>query len=194
MVVGGAEELLEQLGRGEPGVAEGLYSAYNAYIRAVVRRQLSDQLRSRVDSADVVQSVWAQVVREIDAGGWQVASEPQLRALLAVIARRRVVNRARAQARSIPTEQPDSEEWKAVESADQTRPSQIAQAGELWDRLLNLCPPEHRDVLQLRREGLTLDEVAARTGLHEGSVRRILRQLSRDLARHNATLTPMSAG
>jgi RNA polymerase sigma-70 factor (ECF subfamily) len=34
----------------------------------------------------------------------------------------------------------------------------------------------------LKREGLPLTEIAARTGLHEGSVRRILRRLSRDLA------------
>ena len=35
---------------------------------------------------------------------------------------------------------------------------------------------------ELRRQGLPLTEVAARTGFHEGSVRRILRRLASELA------------
>jgi RNA polymerase sigma-70 factor (ECF subfamily) len=45
-------------------------------------------------------------------------------------------------------------------------------------------------VLVLRREGLPLAEIAARTGLHEGSVRRILRRLARELALRAEPLTP----
>jgi DNA-binding IclR family transcriptional regulator len=48
--------------------------------------------------------------------------------------------------------------------------------------MLALCPPAHHAVLELKRQGFTLMEVAKRTGLHEGSVRRILRQLARQLA------------
>jgi RNA polymerase sigma-70 factor (ECF subfamily) len=55
-------------------------------------------------------------------------------------------------------------------------------ADELWQRMLALCPPGHHQLLHLRKQGLTLDEIARRTGLHEGSVRRILRRLSRQLA------------
>jgi RNA polymerase sigma-70 factor (ECF subfamily) len=70
------------------------------------------------------------------------------------------------------------------------RASEVVQADELWETLLRLCPAEHRDVLRLRREGLTMQEVAARTGLHEGSVRRILRRLSRDLVLNANPLQP----
>jgi RNA polymerase sigma-70 factor (ECF subfamily) len=67
-------------------------------------------------------------------------------------------------------------------AAGQPRPSEVAQAGELWDRMLALCPADHHEVLRLRRSGLPLMEVAARTGMHEGSVRRILRRLARRLS------------
>ena len=53
--------------------------------------------------------------------------------------------------------------------------------------MLDLCPPEHHEVLVLRREGLPLVEIAARTGLHEGSVRRILRRLARELTPTSST-------
>jgi RNA polymerase sigma-70 factor (ECF subfamily) len=66
--------------------------------------------------------------------------------------------------------------------ADEPHPSEVAQADDLWQRMLRLCPPEHHVVLHLRREGLSSGEIAARTGLHEGSVRRVLRRLARTLA------------
>jgi RNA polymerase sigma-70 factor (ECF subfamily) len=52
----------------------------------------------------------------------------------------------------------------------------------LWERLLELCPPAHHDILWLRRSGCGPEEISRRTGLHEGSVRRVLRQLARRLA------------
>jgi RNA polymerase sigma-70 factor (ECF subfamily) len=47
---------------------------------------------------------------------------------------------------------------------------------------LTLCPPAHRELLQLKRQGLSLAELAARTGLHASSIRRILYTLARRFA------------
>jgi RNA polymerase sigma-70 factor (ECF subfamily) len=175
------EKLLGRLGRGETAAAEELYAAYAAYIRTVVRRQLSARLRAQFDSADVVQSVWVQIIRGIASTGWRVESESQLRALLGVVARRRLFTRARVPAATAGTVL-TGDELDAFPARGQPRASEVARADELWHRLLALCPPEHRDVLHLRREGVALAEIAEQTGLHEGSVRRILRRLSRELA------------
>ena len=59
---------------------------------------------------------------------------------------------------------------------------ETVQADDLWIRLLASCPPEHRPLLYLRREGHSLAEIAARTGLHRDSVRRILRTLAGHVA------------
>ena len=48
--------------------------------------------------------------------------------------------------------------------------------------MLELCPPAHHELLRLKRQGLSLAEIAARTSLHEGSVRRILYDLARKVA------------
>jgi DNA-directed RNA polymerase specialized sigma24 family protein len=48
----------------------------------------------------------------------------------------------------------------------------------LWKRMLEQCTPDHREILILKRQGLLLAEIAARTGLHEGSIRRILYDLA----------------
>ncbi len=173
--------LLEQLHRGDAAAADALFAAYTPYLKAVVRRQLSDRLRAKFDSADVVQSVWVQVVKQLGRDGWQVGSEGELRALLATIARRRLVNRVRKHAGPADQAVPAAD-WDAELTEPQPRPSQEAQAGELWGRMLDLCPPEHHAILHLKREGLSLVEIADRVGLHEGSVRRILRRLARELA------------
>jgi RNA polymerase sigma-70 factor (ECF subfamily) len=182
------EDLLDQLARGDAAAAERLFAAYASYLRVLVRRQFPDQLRAKFDSADVVQSVWVQVVRKLGQSSWDVADEARLRGLLATIARRRLLSRARRHAGdpgSDPTADPDT-----IPEDRTPRASEEAQANDLWARMLELCPADHREVLLLRRDGLRLTEIAERTGLHEGSVRRILRRLARELALKTQPIAP----
>ena len=60
-------------------------------------------------------------------------------------------------------------------------------ADELWHQMLDVCPPAHYQVLHLKRQGASLDEIAVQTGLHKGSVRRILYQIGRVVTRLCAT-------
>jgi RNA polymerase sigma-70 factor (ECF subfamily) len=182
VATGAPDDLLARLRRGEVEAAEALARAYSAYLRAVVRRQRSDRLRAKFDSADVVQSVWVQVVRRLGRDGLEVADEQHLRALLATIARRRLVSRVRREPDDSGPDRPTADAWENIPQPYPTTPSQAVQADDAWDSILRNCPPEHHAVVRLRRDGLPLAEIAERTGLHEGSVRRILRRLARELA------------
>ena len=75
--------LLEKLAHGESEAAERVVREYEPYLRSLVRRKLTPMLRSKFDSVDVVQSVWAGVLRGYREGGWRFASEAHLRAFLA---------------------------------------------------------------------------------------------------------------
>jgi len=174
--------LLERLGRGDMAAAEQIVADYEPYLRMLVRRALPGPLRAKFDSIDVVQSVWVHVLHALRAGTWQIGDRPRLRALLVTVARRRLVSRFRHHRPALEREQSAGADVEVLPAPRQPRPSEIAQADELWERLLALCPPEHHELLRLRRQGLLLTEIAARTGMHEGSVRRILRQLARQLA------------
>jgi RNA polymerase sigma-70 factor (ECF subfamily) len=176
-------ELLERLGSGDLEAAEQVFRTYEPYLRKVVRRQLPAELRPKFDSADVVQSVWADVLERFRAAGCRFADIGHLRAFLLTATRNRFIDRVRqhrtAAARERPLEVLGPEE---VPADRQERPSETAQANELWQRMLRLCPPAHRRMLELKRQGLPMAEVVARTGLHEDSIRRILRELARRLA------------
>jgi RNA polymerase sigma-70 factor (ECF subfamily) len=176
------DKLLEQLATGDLQAAEQVFLAYEPYLRLVVRRSLPGRLRAKFDSLDVVQSVWVHVLRGLRECRWQFLDKPHLCAFLVQVARRRLTTRLRHHHASLEREQPWNSDLEAVLRSDRPGPSEIAQADELWERMLALCPAEHHVLLQLRRSGLTLAEIAARTGMHEGSVRRILRRLARQLA------------
>jgi len=175
--------LLQGLAGGDREAAERAFTRYEPYLRVVVRRHLPEGLRPKFDSADVVQSVWACVLRGLRESGWHFTTAEQLRAFLVLVTRHRLTDRYRHYRRALDHEQPlDVIPPELLPASAQPRPSELAQADDLWERMLALCPPEHHELLRLKRQGLTLAEIASRTGLHEGSVRRILRQLARQLA------------
>jgi RNA polymerase sigma-70 factor (ECF subfamily) len=149
----------------------------------VVRRRLTPRLRAKFDSADVVQSAWADLLAGFRAGRWRFRDEAQLRAFLVRVTRNRFLDRLRQAQAAGARERPLGDTAAdRLPPAPQARPSEYARAGEVWERLLAACPPDHHEILRLRRQNLSRAEIAERTGLHEGSVRRILRRLARHVA------------
>jgi RNA polymerase sigma factor (sigma-70 family) len=180
---GPLDVLLEKLCSGDAAAAEQVFLAYEPYLRKVVRRQLPPRLRAKLDSIDVVQSVWADVLQGFRSAGWRFADVAHLRAFLVKATRNRFIDRVRQHEKALKLEKPIAcTDPDQLPPARQPRPSEAVQADDLWQRMLALCPPAHHQILQLKRQGLTLVEIAQRTGLHEGSVRRILRQLARQMA------------
>ena len=185
------DAVLAKLTSGDPQAAERVFLTYEPYLRMVVRRHLSPGLRAKFDSVDIVQSVWADVLRGFREAGWQFADAAHLRAFLTRLTRHRFIDRLRQHRRAVESEQSlAADDWEQTLTTADPRPEAVAQADELWQQMLDLCPPEHRELLRLKRQGALNSEIAARTGLHEGSVRRILCTLSRRLARRRGGATP----
>ncbi|MBV8228378.1 MAG: hypothetical protein JO329_00205, partial [Planctomycetaceae bacterium] len=76
------DELIERLNDGDIDAAERAFLAYEPYLRMAVRRQLNGPLRSKLDSMDIVQSVWADVLCGFREAGWRFADRAHLRAFL----------------------------------------------------------------------------------------------------------------
>jgi RNA polymerase sigma-70 factor (ECF subfamily) len=180
--------LLEKLNSGEHAAAEQVFLTYEPYLRKVVRRLLPVELRAKFDSIDVVQSMYVDVLVAFREGGMRFSTVGQLRAFLVKAARNRFIDRVRKYQTAARREQGrENHELDCFPCSAQPRPSEIAVAEELWQRLMALCPEEHQGLLRLRRQGATASEIAAQLGLHEDSVRRVLRELSLRLACSQAT-------
>jgi RNA polymerase sigma factor (sigma-70 family) len=177
------DTLLVKLSNGEDSAAERVFRDYEPLLRAMVRKRLTPSLRTKFDSMDVVQSVWVDLLATYRARGWQLADRDHLRAFLAKVTYNHFFLHCRKNATALRRERPmPGTESPAIPASEQPRPSQVVQADELWEAILGHCPPTHREILRLKRQGLTLTEIASRTGLHEGSVRRILYELAKRLA------------
>jgi len=177
------DALLMRWNLGDMDAAEEAILSCGPYLRMVVRRQLSTRARTKFDSVDIVQSVWADVVKCVRQSDVRFPDAARLRAYLARAAHHRLIDRLRQYRAALDTERPLSRE-PVIDQAEsrEERPSEVAQADDLWEQMVALCPPAHRDVLDLKRQGLPLAEIAARTGLHAGSVRRILYEVAKQLA------------
>jgi RNA polymerase sigma factor (sigma-70 family) len=182
------DDLLTRLCNGDAAAVERVFLAYEPYLRNAIRRQLPAQLRAKFDSADVLQSVWADLLRGFPKPAWRFRDADHLRRFLCVAVRNRLIDRIRQHQKAADREEHlgEADRTHQLPSA-QPRPSEVAKADELWERILARCPPEHHELLGLRRQGHSLAEIAARTGLHPDSVRRILRTLARQLAFEGAS-------
>jgi RNA polymerase sigma factor (sigma-70 family) len=187
------DTLLESLCSGDVAAAERVFVAYEPILRKVVRRRLPAQLRPKFDSIDIVQSVWADLLSGFRESGWRFTDAAHLRAFLVRVTRNRFIDRCRQHRTMARREQPlAGHVLEQLPPAPQPQPSEVAQANDLWEQMLIHCPPAHRELLTLRRQGLSVPDIASRCGLHEDSIRRILRDVARHLA-HRQGL-PSSSG
>src|SRR4051794_32345981 len=153
-------ELLERIRAGDEVAARELLARYEAQVRLVVRRQLPKLLRSRFDSLDFVQSVWASFFLQMRSGPEPFDDPRCLVAYLAKVARNKVVDqyrRAASRKQDMQREEPlsvgGSPTWEPVSHQDS--PSEVAEANEAFDRLRDLLPADRRGILGLKAEGLS---------------------------------------
>jgi RNA polymerase sigma factor (sigma-70 family) len=145
-------------------------------LERMVRRLLPAQLRSKIDPEDVVQSAWLAVCRRqsaVDVFRSLELAERYLR----TVTRNCLVDLIRHFRRASACEQ-------ALDGAadhlrtNEPAPDALAAADELWASMLAACPPEYQQILQMKRGGESLAEIACATGLHASSIRRILYRLA----------------
>jgi RNA polymerase sigma-70 factor (ECF subfamily) len=177
------ESWLPLLNDRDPEAVEQVFLHVAPSLRAMVRRYVTGALRAKFDSEDVVLSVWVELIDGFRQGRWHFENVSQLRAFLITATRRKLIDQVRQCRAQIAHEcvlPPEVDPTLFAGRA--TRPSEAARSNELWEQLLTLCPPAHHELLNLKRQGFSLDEIAERTGLHSSSVRRILYDLAKRLA------------
>ncbi|MGE3820175.1 MAG: RNA polymerase sigma factor [Isosphaeraceae bacterium] len=181
--------LSERWNAGDADAAEELFEVYAPYLRMVVRRQLTTKLRARFDSHDVVQSVWTDALIRAREGrtGWVFRDAAALRAFFVRMARNRFIDFCRRNRPSLDRERSLSAVDVQRLTDNASRPSEVAQADELWAKLFAMTPPDHHAIVTMKSQGAPLAEIASRTGLHPSSVRRILYELKARIAHQEAT-------
>jgi len=174
-------ELIAGVQAGDPASIELLCQRYAPFIRAAVRRQLHPGLRTRFDSLDFVQDVWASFLA-IPAERYAFDTPQALVAFLTRMAHNRVVEVFRRRFGTLKDNITREQAVNDDDGSDQLRsstptPSQWVIAGEEWELLRGRFPEGQRVILELLRDGHNLEDIARLANVSLSTVNRIVRRL-----------------
>ena len=191
-------ELVERLRGGDPHAAEAIFARYAQRLTCLAEQQLSRKLAARLDGADVVQSVFRTFFRRSAAGEFRIDSSGELWRLLVRITLQKARAMSRhhtASVRDVAAEEPGHGAALRPEAvAHEPGPAEAAALVDQIEALLRGLPALYCDLLQLRLEGHSVSDAAARLGVSRRTVHRALRLLQQRLTRSAASLTPDSSG
>ena len=173
---------------GDPQAAEQLFARYAQRLTCLAEQQLSRKLAARLDGADVVQSVFRTFFRRSAAGEFRIDSSGELWRLLVQITVRKARARSRyhtAGPRDVAAETPGALLPEAV--AHEPGPAEAAALVDQIEELLRGLPTLYCDLLQLRLEGYSVSDTAARLGVSRRTVHRALNLLQQRLIRSAAS-------
>ncbi len=176
-------ELIAQVKAGNADAIHDLIVRFQSDLRMSVRERLPQKLRSRFDSLDFVQKVWQSVLTTEGQDLGRFTNAQHFRGFLAGVARNKVLEEYRRQTRTrkynLQREEPlyvrhgDRERPRELPAPGPT-PSQDVQADDRLAQLIKGRSEQEAKVVQLRRQGLTFEEIARQVGVDERSVRRII--------------------
>jgi RNA polymerase sigma-70 factor (ECF subfamily) len=181
--------LMARVFAGQKDAVDELLRRYEPYLLRAIRKRLNKRLRSKFDSLDFVQDVWASFFA--DRPQQLTFQQPEeLVAFLTEVARNKLVEVVRQrlylQKFNLLREQSlyDAQVADAASlAAYQETPSESAMHHEEWDRFLQSQPPVYRRILLLLREGRTPAEIAQQMGVSERTVFRASSRLTPGLSR-----------
>ncbi len=163
--------LLIRYQAGEDDAATALYTRYAERLLKLAERSTGDDLASRIDAEDIVQSVFRTFFRRVSGGHYQIADSEELWKLLLVMALNKVrdiANYHRAIKRDVAHTQPLYEP-ASIEAANPAVVLRIT-----IDDLLASLPESHRTVVRDRIDGFEIGDIAQRGVVSRRSVERIL--------------------
>jgi RNA polymerase sigma factor (sigma-70 family) len=179
-------KLMEQVKCGSDGAVERLLELYGDHIYRAVRRRLNQVLRSKFDSQDFVQAVWASFFAHRDDVS-RFKTPEELIAFLARIASNKVIDECRhhmqTQKSNVNRERSLGHEGDQAGSlpASEPTPSEVAIANEQFARMTQGQPSRYKKIVELRANGETYEQIAERLGVNEKTVRRVLKKLGSQL-------------
>lgn len=172
--------LLDAWRGGDQGAARQIVEKYLDRLVALAKRRLSQRLASRVDPEDVVQSALRTFFNRAKQGKFQVDEQDDLCKLLTRITIHKVLRQVEFQQAAkrnphLEAEQGSRTQERMQEVLDR-EPSPEAQVAFLdqLEALWSGMRPQDRQILELRLQGCTNQEIAEKLGTYDRHIRRVI--------------------
>ncbi len=173
---------VRRLADGDNDVVNDFWGQYGDRLQGLAAKFLTSKLYRREGPEDVVQSVCRTFLRRAKAGQFDLADRDSLWRLLCAITVAKVREKARyhgRQKRSFEQERPlDGSRIGAVPiAASDPTPAEAAEFADELQGLLHAMDEEEREVVLLRIEDYTHQDIADKLGRSKRTVRRILKRV-----------------
>ena len=150
-------DLLARVRGGDESAAAELVQRYERAVLRSVRSRLGKNMRSAMDSMDVMQSVHRSLLTGLKNERFQLATPQQLIGLAVVMVQRKVARHWRQLKRcpAIGDRSSDFRPSTVLETlaSDESTPSEIATANDLLDQLLLQLDEFDRQLVRLKLDG-----------------------------------------
>ncbi|NOT48288.1 MAG: sigma-70 family RNA polymerase sigma factor [Acidobacteria bacterium] len=158
-----AQGILNKIAAGDKTAAEECLKKYGGLVWSLSRRMLRNSDDAEDDVQDIFLDVWK------NAGKFDESQSSET-TFIAMIARRRLIDRIRFASRRISADALDEVMAEPVDRADKKMQTSLEANDAV--RALNTLRPEQQQVLQLSIvQGLSHQEIADRTGMPLGTVK-----------------------
>lgn len=177
--------LVRRLRTGSEDAATQLYLRYAQRLHALSRAKCSPDLKARVDSDDIVQSVFRTFFRRVKQGDYDVPDGEELWKLFLVIGLHKIQSVGafhRAAKRDVKASVGSDGLDQAAEVAANDDVASMTILQMTIDEVLSELSQSHRDVIQLRIEGHEVAGIAEQLGRSKRSVERILQGFREQMA------------
>lgn len=184
------QRLIQGLRTGDNQVIGEFCEQYGAPLHRLADKRLPAGLRRRVGPEDVVQSACRTFLRRAQGGEFHLADTEGLWRLLCAITLTKVREQARFHLRRrralnqevdpAPAEGSPSV-WHPADPGPS--PAETAEFADQLSQLLGNMDEEERQLVDLKLQDCTNDEIAERLGCSERTVRRLLKRVQSQLAR-----------
>lgn len=181
------DRLIDGLLNGDQEVIAEFYNRYGSTLRAVADKQIAGELKRRVGASDVVQSAFRTFFRRAEAGKFQFEDSEKLWSLMCAITLTKVREQVRFHRRekrdvhreSDPGSPHSSEGGDGFDllTNSSVTPEVAAEFADQFETLMASLDDEERQVLALKIDDYTNDEIADAIGSSERTVRRIVKRL-----------------
>lgn len=170
--------MLRRYRSGEQEAATRLYLRYAQRLHGLAMAQTGQDLKTRIDPEDIVQSIFRTFFRRAQEGHYQVPDGDELWKLFLVIGLHKIRDAAvfhRAAKRNVSrTTAIDG----AASGLEPAAPDEVAETTlrMVIDELLQQLSESQREIILLRLEGSQVDEIAAETKRSRRTVERTLQK------------------
>ncbi len=184
-----ADDLIERCRRGDQDAARDLFDAYVDRLLPLARRRISQRLASRVDAEDIVQSVFRTFFARLKDDKFTLADQDDLFRLLVRITVHKTLRQVahhkaakRDPSQELPQGDAASEQLLHLLSTEPTPDAAVMFIDQL-EHFMSQLPQADRQILELRMQGYSTEEIAKQLNSYDRKVRRVLERI-RDVAEH----------